>query len=61
MTYKTLLQKLSNLSDEQLNQDVTVTLSRQEEVIPAGFSIVQDGGLFSDVLDVGHPVINANF
>lgn len=52
MTYKTLLDKLSKLNQEQLNMDVTIYI--HDEYYPATRLFIS---LDSDVLDDDHPVI----
>ena len=54
MTYRELAAFLSTLSEEQLNMDVTVYDTQQDEYfMSAGLSVVAD----TDVLDDNHPVI----
>ena len=52
ITYRELLEKLSLLSDEQLNS--TVTIRDQHDEWYPGIISIQDG---DDVLDDGHPFI----
>jgi len=56
MTYKELLNQLSQLNEEQLNQDVCVYDSLADEHYQAGVELV----FATDecqVLDVNHPII----
>ena len=57
MTYKELLEKLKDLSVEQLNQNVTVHLTEVDEFVPVRgvWTIVVDGEC--DVLDEGHLIL----
>ncbi len=61
MTYRELRTKLQTLTDEQLNQDLTVRivfnpfLGVADEFYPAAG--VEETGDHSDVLDSGHLVI----
>lgn len=52
MTYAQLLEKLKELTPEQLNKTLTVNLTYSDEYYPAEFDFVSD----SDVLDDMHPV-----
>ena len=54
MTYGELLEKLYELSPDQLNCDVTIEDTYESEFFPAEFRISGD---CDDSLDVGHPVI----
>jgi spore coat protein CotH len=53
MTYQDLLEKLSELSVEQLQQDVTIELDR-EEFLAATLNFSDDS---NDILDTGHPYL----
>lgn len=57
MTYKELLKRLSTLTPEQLNCDVTVELEVQDECYPAELRIC---GPDHELLDEDHPVIFVN-
>lgn len=54
MTYRELIVRLLDLTDEQLDCDLTVKLTETDEYLPAGFDIV---GPDCDELDEGHPVL----
>lgn len=54
MTYRQLAEALKTLTSEQLDSDVTVELSYEEECFPADLRICGDS---HDSLDTGHPVI----
>jgi|LauGreDrversion4_2_1035121.scaffolds.fasta_scaffold461009_1 hypothetical protein len=59
MTYKELLFELQQLTEEQLNSDVTVFVRGVEEFYPASSSLYfsteddEDG----QILDAGHPYL----
>ncbi len=56
MTYRDLLQKLTDLTEEQLNQNVTVFFKYADEYVPIeGMKIADE----DDVLDKGHPYMVA--
>lgn len=55
MTYRELLDRLSSLSDEQLNCKVTIEDPHQDEFYPAELRIC---GEDRSILDEGHPVIS---
>jgi hypothetical protein len=54
ITYRELKKELDSLSDEQLDMDLTVELSYEDECIPAEFRIT---GETHGLLDPDHPVI----
>lgn len=54
MTYKELLEFLKTLTDDELEQNVTVYLSSNDEYIPV---IETDKTVENDVLDDGHVII----
>jgi hypothetical protein len=56
MTYKELLNQLSQLSEEQLNQDVAVYDGNEYEYYQASVEFMF--ATETDVLDVGHPYIS---
>ena len=56
MTYRELLQSLTNLTNEQLDCDVTIELEFEDECFPAELRICGDT---HDLLAEGHPVIFA--
>ena len=56
MTYRELLQSLTNLTNEQLDCDVTIELEFEDECFPAELRIC---GATNDLLAEGHPVIFA--
>lgn len=55
MTYKELLNQLSQLNEEQLNQDVAIWDEDNDEFYQQDVDLlfVDD----TDVLDAGHPII----
>lgn len=53
MKYRELKDRLEQLTDEQLDMDLSVLLRLSEEVIPGGFGITED----DDILDKNHPII----
>ena len=58
MTYKELLEKLKQLSPEQLDTDVTVLISNYDEFFPINnLLIMQDNHNHNDVLDQNHPYL----
>ena len=62
LTYKQLLEKLKSLNEEQLNQNVTVSLDLTEEAVPVKDLVtVNDGDFLDGVLDVGHAVLSVDF
>jgi hypothetical protein len=54
MTYAELLQELQKLTPEQLNQDVTVFISEQDEYYPLKGDYPFPESDCDDVLDNGH-------
>ena len=54
MTYRELAAFLGTLSDEQLNMDVTVYDTQQDEYFMSGGVTIETD---TDVLDANHPVI----
>ncbi len=54
MTYRELRNDFANLTEEQLDCDVTIYVSQIDEYYPVlgGFSATEDG-----VLDQGHPYL----
>lgn len=56
MTYRELRDKLNTLSDEQLNQDVTVVDPYNEFIPIWGVKFAEA----DDVLDLGHPFLCQN-
>lgn len=54
MTYRELLKKFSNLSDEELDQDCSIWLSGVDEYMPLTSTVTT---LVTDVLDKGHFVL----
>lgn len=53
MTYRELLQELQKLSDEKLDQDVTINLTGMSEYLPlTGFAFAVESEC--DVVDEGH-------
>ena len=54
MTYQHLIEELKKMSQEQLEQDVTVFVSSLEEYMPV-FSVAVAATM--DVLDPGHIVL----
>jgi hypothetical protein len=62
ITYKQLFEKLKTLNEEQLNQNVTVSLNISEEAIPVkDLVIVQKDDILDDILDVGHAVLSVDY
>lgn len=57
ITYRTLLEKLQTLNEEQLNQTATVSLDESEEMV----SIDCVSEAMSDVLDEGHIILCVSF
>ena len=57
MQYKVLLTVLMQMTDEQLEQDITVLDKNTDEYFPVG-SIVKETE--TDVLDKGHVVLTIN-
>lgn len=54
MTYKQMLSFINELSDEQLEMDVTVYLETDDEFFPVlDFAVTDE----TDVLDTDHPYI----
>ena len=56
MTYKELLNQLSQLNEEQLNQDVAICSEDEDEYYQASVELVFVDNT-QDVLDLNHPVI----
>lgn len=54
MTYRTLIIHLKNLTEEQLDMNITVEISIEEEFFPAELRIC---GKEHSTLDENHPVI----
>jgi len=62
LTYKQLAAKLKTLSEEQLNQDVTVSLDISQEAIPVkDICFIKDDDFLADVLDENHLVLTIDF
>jgi hypothetical protein len=58
MTYRELLEKLSNLTPDQLDSTVTVELTYTNECISADFDICAEE---HDSLEENHPVITIDW
>jgi hypothetical protein len=62
MTYRELLEQLSKLTSQQLNQSVTVYLKDSygsDEYLPVNhMSVSVDYGSYDDVLDADHIVLD---
>lgn len=59
LTYKQLAAKISKMSAEQQNNDVTIYLKKSDEVIPTlGLGHVNNKSELAGVLDDGHPFIS---
>ena len=58
MTYRELILKLSDLTEEQLNCDLTVRLVESDEYFAATFKVMGDS---EGVLDENHPVFEVDF
>ena len=56
MTYKELLNQLSQLNEEQLNQDVAICSEDEDEYYQSSVELVFVDNT-QDVLDLNHPVI----
>ena len=56
MTYQKLLEELTKLNEDQLQQDVTVYDNECDEYHPAEKLVIETDE-FQDVLDCGHPII----
>ena len=56
MTYKELLNQLSQLNEEQLNQDVAICSEDEDEYYQASVELVFVDNT-QDVLDLNHPII----
>lgn len=54
MTYAKLLERLSALNQEQLNQDVTIYVENNDEFYPVQNLAIN---VYSDVLDINHPFL----
>ena len=62
MTYKELQTKLKWLSEEQLNQDVTVSCDiAQECFVVKEIYCIQPDDFLADILDEKHPVLTIDF
>ena len=62
MTYKELQTKLNWLSDEQLNQDVTVSCDISKECFAVNnIHCIMPDDFLADVLDEKHPVLTIDF
>jgi hypothetical protein len=59
MQYRDLLKNLSALTDEQLNQDVTVWQSDTDDYFPGTKLSISDDK--NDVLDPGHPYLEVSW
>lgn len=58
MTYKELAERISRLTREQQNMDVTVSCDASEECFRANyFHVTQKDDFLNGVLDTGHPII----
>lgn len=57
MTYQKLLEELTKLNEEQLQQDVTVCDEEVETYTPV-INLAFTDEKFCGVLDNGHPVLN---
>jgi len=57
MTYKELLEALSLLSENQLNNHVTILDLEQDEYFGASCVDLELSDATSDVTDEGHPII----
>ena len=58
MTYRQLISKLQKLDSEQLNYDVSIYDSYNEEYYPAqDFFVMHEDDEDSDVLEPGTPII----
>lgn len=62
LTYKELLIQLKGLTENELNQNVTISLDLSQETVPIkDFVQIKDDDFLSDVLDDGHWVLTADF
>ena len=62
MTYKELLNSLSQLTPEQLEQSVTVSLDLSEEVCQVNEVIeIDENDILGNILDAGHIVLTVDF
>lgn len=62
MSYKELQTKLKWLSEEQLNQDVTVSCDISQECFAVkNIHCLEPGDFLADVLDKKHPVLTIDF
>lgn len=62
MTYRDLLNQLKDLSQERLDDDVTVYLTLSEETIPVNSSFtVSNSDPQAGILDEGHFVLQVDF
>ena len=58
LTYRKLLEILKDLPDNELDNTATVCLLNVVEAYGiSGFNHVSDDDNFSDILDVGHPIL----
>lgn len=65
-TFGELLNKLVNLSEEQLNCNISIYEENADEFFSAvniqlDFLINNENGIDTDVLDVNHPFFSINF
>lgn len=65
-TFGELLNKLRNLSEEQLNCNISIYEENSDEFFSAieiqlDFLINNENGISTDVLDVNHPFFSINF
>ena len=62
MTYKELAKLIAALPEDKQNMDVTALLEYEGEIVPVKyFGYILEGGDYSDVLEVGHPVLEIEF